>query len=292
VRPIRPSDRGPAVEDIQRRLLTLGYDLGRTGVDGVFLGATLAAVRDFQSAQHLAADGIVGAETWARLVDETFQLGDRMLYLRHPLLHGADVRVLQGALNALGFPAGQVDGIFGPLSERAVREFQGNMGLVADGIVGDETSRVLRGLAHTWRDKDPNSPFPRAMAPARDASVLAEHTVAIVWADERGRALAMRVANLARAACEESRLVDIEHPRPVPADAVLTVVMPGVDLDASGIVDLDAEDSAARFLMTATGAGGATTVAVRGAWAPGDEHDVQRLAVAVLDGICAVIAVL
>src|SRR5450759_569983 len=136
VRHIRKGDRGPAVEDVQRRLLVLGEDLGTTGVDGCFLGATYAAVVAFQRERGLDEDGEVGPETWAALVDATFTLGDRLLYLRYPYLHGADVRSLQQALNALGFACGETDGIFGAFTERAVREFQANMGLDADGIVG------------------------------------------------------------------------------------------------------------------------------------------------------------
>src|SRR5574340_768330 len=92
VRPITQGDRGPAVEDVQKRLLVLGFDLGSTGVDGVFWGVTLAAVRAFQQERGLSEDGIVGDETWAALVDATFRLGDRLLYLRVPYFHGADVR--------------------------------------------------------------------------------------------------------------------------------------------------------------------------------------------------------
>ena len=95
MRPVRPGARGPAVEDIQRRLLALGYDLGRTGVDGVFLGLTADAVRSFQSVNGLSEDGVVGDETWSALVDAGFKLGDRMLYLRLPHFHGHDVLALQ-----------------------------------------------------------------------------------------------------------------------------------------------------------------------------------------------------
>ena len=121
MKPVRPGDRGPAVEDIQRRLLTLGYDLGRTGVDGVFLGATAEAVLAFQTQHDLEEDGLVGESTWSTLVDASFSLGDRMLYLRLPHFHGHDVTVLQQALNALGFTVGEIDGIFGAFTERALR---------------------------------------------------------------------------------------------------------------------------------------------------------------------------
>lgn len=46
---------------------------------------------------------------------------------------GSDVKVLQKALHLLE------DGIFGELTEEAVKEFQKTNGLVADGIVGDRT---------------------------------------------------------------------------------------------------------------------------------------------------------
>ena len=90
MKPILPGGRGPAVEDIQRRLLALGFDLGPTGVDGVFLGKTRDAVIAFQTGNGLSEDGVVGGETWAALVDATFKLGDRTLYLRLPHFHGRD----------------------------------------------------------------------------------------------------------------------------------------------------------------------------------------------------------
>jgi len=169
VHPIAQGDRGPAVEDVQKRLLMLGFDLGPTGVDGVFWGATLTAVRRFQEEHGLDEDGIVGNETWAALVDATFRLGDRLLYLKYPYLHGADVRVLQGALNILGFACGEPDGIFGTYTERAVGEFQANVGIPADGIAGPETIGAVERLRHVWSGKDPSAPAELDVAPARAA---------------------------------------------------------------------------------------------------------------------------
>jgi N-acetylmuramoyl-L-alanine amidase len=47
-------------------------------------------------------------------------------------------------LNSLGFDAGREDGILGPETGTALREFQRNTGLAVDGILGPET---LEGLA-------------------------------------------------------------------------------------------------------------------------------------------------
>ena len=52
---------------------------------------------------------------------------------------GENVRILQERLNALGHGAGTADGIFGPMTDRAVRSFQRSKGLLVDGIVGPMT---------------------------------------------------------------------------------------------------------------------------------------------------------
>lgn len=145
----------------------LGYDLGRTGVDGVFLGRTQEAVSSFQHEHGLPDDGVVGQATWSALVDSTFILGDRMLYLRLPHFHGHDVRVLQGALNALGFSVCAEDGIFGAGTEAAVREFQRSCGHAVDGIFGTETASALEAFRHLWHGRSP-SPHP-LQAPDQDA---------------------------------------------------------------------------------------------------------------------------
>ncbi len=82
---------------------------------------------------------MVGPDTWGQLVEAGYQLGDRTLYLHSPFHRGDDVSALQRKLNGLGFDAGREDGLFGPLTDRAVREFQRNVGEEPDGIVGIDT---------------------------------------------------------------------------------------------------------------------------------------------------------
>lgn len=62
------------------------------------------------------------------------------------MLRGDDVAALQRKLSALGFDAGRVDGIFGPDTERALRDFQRNAGLTCDGICGREVIANLERL--------------------------------------------------------------------------------------------------------------------------------------------------
>ncbi len=134
---IRLGSVGPEVEDVQRRLETLGLSCASDPT--VFDRQTEAAVRAFQQRRGLIADGIVGPETWQTLVGASFSLGDRLLYVSRPLMHGDDVRELQRRLNRLGFDCGYDDGLFGPQTVAAVREFQLNAGLLVDGIAGLET---------------------------------------------------------------------------------------------------------------------------------------------------------
>jgi peptidoglycan hydrolase-like protein with peptidoglycan-binding domain len=63
---------------------------------------------------------------------------------------GTAVRVLQRALDRLGHAPGLVDGIFGPLTDAAVRSFQQSRTIAVDGIVGSQTKvqiSLLRRLA-------------------------------------------------------------------------------------------------------------------------------------------------
>ena len=63
------------------------------------------------------------------------------------MLRGDDVADLQHRLSQLGFDTGQVDGIFGEQTAVALTEFQRNVGLRADGIVGRHTLNELERLS-------------------------------------------------------------------------------------------------------------------------------------------------
>lgn len=63
---VRRGSSGPAVQRLQETLASLGFDPG--GIDGTFGPGTEQAVRAFQTAQGLAADGVVGPNTWQVLL--------------------------------------------------------------------------------------------------------------------------------------------------------------------------------------------------------------------------------
>lgn len=124
----------------------MGYDLGHDGVDGYFGSHTGLAVKAFQQQRGIVSDGIVGPNTWRELVEASYRLGDRFLYLREPNFRGDDVLKLKRWLNSLGFDSGPEDGIFGDMTDQALRELQRNAALPIDGIVGGETLETIEKL--------------------------------------------------------------------------------------------------------------------------------------------------
>ncbi len=61
---------------------------------------------------------------------------------------GEEVRAIQIKLSSLGYYNGSIDGIYGSATEKAVRQFQYDNSLVADGIAGDKTLAAL-GISNT-----------------------------------------------------------------------------------------------------------------------------------------------
>lgn len=159
--PLRLGDRGLAVLEMRHRLRQLGLlvsgvsDIsdetpGRGDRLDVFDDRCDQAVRSFQQQRGLRIDGVVDRETYRALDEARWRLGDRILSfaVRHPYV-GDDVAGLQHRLIDMGFDCGRADGVFGARTENALREFQRNVGLPADGTCGPATFRALRQLART-----------------------------------------------------------------------------------------------------------------------------------------------
>lgn len=150
---LRRGDAGAAVAEVRARLAHLGY-LHATHADSPlseeFDAELDRAVRTFQQERGLTVDGIVGTDTFRRLDEARWRLGDRVLrFVPGHLLTGDDVAELQKRLNQLGFDAGRADGAFGHQTDTALREFQRSVGEPADGTCGPETFRSFERLVRT-----------------------------------------------------------------------------------------------------------------------------------------------
>lgn len=162
----------PLVRRIQSRLKELRFYTG--SVDGDFGPSTEAAVKAFQSANRLTADGKVGSGTYSALFNANARPAGSTTVTATPAPgqatvpptripfytnvtpnpdgdyvtlregdSGALVRELQQALKDQGYYNGTVDGLFGFGTTDAVKAFQRAKGLTIDGEAGRGTLRIL-----------------------------------------------------------------------------------------------------------------------------------------------------
>lgn len=197
---MREGDTGQNVYLLQEALFELGYYTGR--VDGRFGADTTQAVKAFQAANGLSADGIAGSGTQSRLYGgsavaagaqptaapakeepptgtlSTLRRGDQ----------NGDVRVLQQYLKDYGFLSTEPDGQFGSATERAVKLFQEANGLTADGIAGPGTLSILYGGDVTRYDEyfgpNANRGTQQPAAPTATATPKPNTNIVIQWESE------------------------------------------------------------------------------------------------------------
>ena len=143
---------GSAVSALQENLSALGYYNG--DVTGHYGTLTKAAVLAFQKAKGLTADGIAGTRTLLAIdyamgiaggsssgtadsSGSSFGLGDT----------SATILWMQELLKELGYYAAECTGHFGSKTQAAVKLFQADHGLTADGVAGSKTLAALQEAA-------------------------------------------------------------------------------------------------------------------------------------------------
>ena len=176
---LKYGDEGDDVKEIQNYLIA--QNLLHSSANGVYDSETVKAIKDFQSALGLAADGVCGVQTYkllrAAAYDEidvtTYKPGD---YVPEPPkkvsetvnaalnVAGAVVEVvaragvgdiiklgtegdgvvhLQKKLSERGFYSGEAHGVADAETISALKNFQKSCGMVADGICGRKTYAAL-----------------------------------------------------------------------------------------------------------------------------------------------------
>lgn len=135
---------GETVKKIQQVLADKGYYAG--SVDGIFGSGTTSAVKKFQSANGLTADGVVGSKTLAKLGISSSNVETKGKTISGTLKQGSsgnDVELLQQALKNKGYYMGAIDGNFGAGTFSAVKAFQNASRLTVDGVAGSKTLKAL-----------------------------------------------------------------------------------------------------------------------------------------------------
>ncbi|MCR2045474.1 N-acetylmuramoyl-L-alanine amidase [Anaerosalibacter massiliensis] len=130
---LKIGSRGTEVRYLQMNLNGLGYK--GVSIDGIYGAGTADAVRRFQAAYGLSADGIAGPNTLNKM--------------------DSIIRGLQSNLNKLGYNVGSIDGVFGNSTKNAVIAFQRDNGLTADGIPGKNTFAKIEEVIKN-KDSDKN----------------------------------------------------------------------------------------------------------------------------------------
>lgn len=156
---IKLGSKGSDVKKAQQLLIAKGYSCGAAGADGDFGAGTYNAVKKFQAANGLEADGIVGAKTWAALLkteqtkpeqtepekkpEKPVTPTGSTCTVELPIVKqgnkGFTVIAVQTLLGKHNFNVNYTDGDFGPDTLAKVKAFQKAKGLTADGIVGSKT---------------------------------------------------------------------------------------------------------------------------------------------------------
>ena len=140
---ITQGESGDLVLQLSDYLFRLGY---LPAAKNSFDDAVAQAVKAFQQARGLTISGVVDAITLRSLEEARWKLGDRTISLITPAMRGDDVAQLQSQLSEMGFNCGRVDGIFGPQTESALKEFQKSVGVKVDGQCGPATVMSMMRL--------------------------------------------------------------------------------------------------------------------------------------------------
>ncbi|MEY8339418.1 peptidoglycan-binding protein [Lachnospiraceae bacterium 62-35] len=123
----------------QKLLRNLGYMASEP--DGQYGADTIMAVKHFQARNDLVVDGFLGPSTRIALnspsaVKMGLTLGEQ----------GDTVQRVQQLLSKYGYLSSyNVTSYYGEVTEKAVKEFQKQNGLIADGLVGAQTMNTLTG---------------------------------------------------------------------------------------------------------------------------------------------------
>mgnify|MGYP001271617164 CR=1 FL=1 len=134
-----------AVRVLQHKLNELNYY--DDTIDGDFGVLTEYALKKFQLEHNLTTDGQANQETL-----DTIKRIEREKYLKplksisqtyNPGDTGEDIEIIQTALNYFGYYTAEIDGIYGPITDRALKQFQKDHGIEVEDEVNQKTINAI-----------------------------------------------------------------------------------------------------------------------------------------------------
>lgn len=134
---------GIDVKNLQTILLSKKYVLI---IDGIFGKNTERIIKLFQKDNGLVSDGVVGPKTWEKILNSSSEIIQNNLNYKTIIKFGdtgESVFKIQKILKEKGLFITEPNGVFGPATEKAVKDFQLKNNLVVDGIVGPLTLKIL-----------------------------------------------------------------------------------------------------------------------------------------------------
>lgn len=148
---LKVGSRGAAVQNVQKKLVTLGYNVGSSGADGIFGNATKNAVIKFQGSVGISKDGIVGSVTLAKL-NETYNNRNKGQSVTSTTSYVGKDHVRKAQVHISNFTGTSIasDGIIGTETRKGIVKclqralnLDYKSGLAMDGCRGNATNVAL-----------------------------------------------------------------------------------------------------------------------------------------------------
>ena len=141
----------PVRSDIMLQVVLKSYGYYEGKIDGIFGNVSKKALISLQKTNNLDADGKIGPQTCSLLLNKRTIVKNSLLLTSNASIdsenpdntYSQEIYDAQIILKDLGLYLSTIDGLNGPSTKNAVREFQTKAGLVSDGVIGSKTKEAL-----------------------------------------------------------------------------------------------------------------------------------------------------
>ena len=141
----------PVRSDIMMQIVLKSYGYYEGKIDGIFGNVSKQALISLQKSNNIDADGKIGPQTCTLLLNKKNIIKKNLATTKNiskditnpDNTYSQEIYDAQIILKNLGLYLSTIDGINGPGTKKAVREFQTKAGLVSDGVIGSKTKAAL-----------------------------------------------------------------------------------------------------------------------------------------------------